>query len=511
MMMRSIKLLHLFLVACLLPRQSAATFQRILLPPRFLSRFASKLSMTAPPADRPRRIVVVGGGLGGLASAFDARHLMRPQDVVTVVSDRPQFSFTPSNPWVAVRTRKPEDIQLDLDKVLPRHNVDFVHGKAVELKPNSCQLKLEGGKIIDYDYLIVATGPRLAFETIPGLKEAGASVCTTPHAMHAADELDKLVADPGPIVVGATQGASCFGPAYEYAFLLKHALRKRGGQKLVDSCPMTFVTSEPYIGHLGLQGAGDSSPILENLMKKNNISTIVNAVVDKVSKHDVTLHYLLTDPEQLKDQNSFKVVGKKHVRVPSKLTMLIPPFHGQNVWKNVPGLSDQKGMIIVNEYQQSPQYPNIFGVGVTVSIPNKEITPVPIGIPKTGYFIESQGTAAVKNIRSMINYEISHQQDVVKGNPSIAMKVKATLNGLCLTDFGDDGAIFVTMPQMRPRRYDWTIEGKIATLAKIAFEKYFLHKIESGDTDPYYEKYMLKLIGIERTEARKPLHTLRLK
>ena len=75
------------------------------------------------------------------------------------------------------------------------------------------------------------------------------------------------------------------------------------------------------------------------------------------------------------------------------------------------------------------------------------------------------------------------------------------MNGLCITDFGSDGAIFVTMPQFPPRRHDWTVHGKVATLAKIAFEKYFLHKIESGDTDPYYEKYFLKLIGVERTEA----------
>ena len=79
------------------------------------------------------------------------------------------------------------------------------------------------------------------------------------------------------------------------------------------------------------------------------------------------------------------------------------------------------------------------------------------------------------------------------------MHSQPILNSLCIVDFGDTGAVFLTLPQMPPRRFDTTIAGKVATVAKIAFEKYFLHKIQSGDTDPYYEKYMLKLIGVERT------------
>jgi sulfide:quinone oxidoreductase len=56
-------------------------------------------------------------------------------------------------------------------------------------------------------------------------------------------------------VVGAVQGASCFGPAYEFAMIMDTDLRRR---KIRDKVPMTFVTAEPYIGHLGLGGVGDS-------------------------------------------------------------------------------------------------------------------------------------------------------------------------------------------------------------------------------------------------------------
>ena len=75
-------------------------------------------------------------------------------------------------------------------------------------------------------------------------------------------------------MVGAAQGASCFGPAYEFALILDADLRKR---KIRDRVPMTFVTSEPYIGHMGLGGVGDSKGLLESALRQRHIKWITNA------------------------------------------------------------------------------------------------------------------------------------------------------------------------------------------------------------------------------------------
>ena len=88
---------------------------------------------------------------------------------------------------------------------------------------------------------------------------------------------------PGPIVVGAVQGASCFGPAYEFAFILDTELRRRS---IRDHVPMTFVTSEPYIGHLGLDGVGDTKGLLESEMRDRHIKWITNARIHKSSRQD---------------------------------------------------------------------------------------------------------------------------------------------------------------------------------------------------------------------------------
>ena len=70
-----------------------------------------------------------------------------------------------------------------------------------------------------------------------------------------ASAFEEFCKKPGPIITGAVQGASCFGPAYEFTFILETELRRR---KIRDKVPMTFVTAEPYIGHLGLDGVGDT-------------------------------------------------------------------------------------------------------------------------------------------------------------------------------------------------------------------------------------------------------------
>jgi sulfide:quinone oxidoreductase len=126
----------------------------------------------------------------------------------------------------------------------------------------------------------------------------------------------------------------------------------------------------------------------------------------------------------------------------------------------------------------------VFSVGVCVAIPPMGKTPVPVGVPKTGFMIESMVTAAVHNIDRLI---CGGQPDAV-----------GTWNAVCLADFGDSGIAFVAQPQIPPRNVNWSSSGKWVHLAKIAFEKYFLHKIRSGKSEPFYERLAMQALGIEK-------------
>ncbi len=125
----------------------------------------------------------------------------------------------PSNPWVAVGWREREEIEVDLVEALARRDIALVSCGARRVHPAENRVELADGGSLDYDYLVIATGPDLAFDEIEGLGPHGGhttSVCHVDHAIEAKAAFEQLVRRPGPVIVGAVQGASCFGPAYEF-------------------------------------------------------------------------------------------------------------------------------------------------------------------------------------------------------------------------------------------------------------------------------------------------------
>ncbi len=415
-------------------------------------------------------VVIMGAGIGGLPAAFEMREALRKEDRITVVSNSPTFHFVPSNPWVAVNWRKREDIELDLATILNRKNIQFSAAGVTRVQPDANQLELGDGSKMDYDYLVIATGPKLAFDEIEGLGPNGHthSICHVDHAVAAEKGWSEFVRDPGHVVVGAVQGASCYGPAYEYAMIMDTDLRKR---KLRDKVPMTFVTAEPYIGHLGLGGVGDSKGLLESAMRERNIKWICNAKTTKVEagKMYVTEH------------NDDGTPKKEHV-LDFKFSMMLPAFKGIDAVFGIEGLTNPRGFILIDQHQRNPKFKNIYSVGVCVAIPPVEVTPVPTGAPKTGYMIESMVTATVHNIRAQVDGKEPYE--------------KATWNAVCLADFGDTGVAFVALPQIPPRNVNWFSEGKWVHLAKIAFEKYFMRKMKKGSSEPVFEKMVMGALGI---------------
>ncbi len=417
-------------------------------------------------------VVVLGAGIGGLTAAYDMKEQLRPQDGVTVISENPYFQFTPSNPWVAVKWRTREDITFEVAPYLEKKGIRFIATAAKRVHPERNEIELVDGRTIGYDYLIIATGPKLAFDEVEGLGPEGHtnSICTVNHAERAAGRWDDFVRNPGHVVVGAVQGASCFGPAYEFALIMDTDLRRR---KIRSKVPMTFVTSEPYIGHLGLGGVGDSKGMLESVLRDKHIKWICNAKVARIEAGRMHVVELNEDGQ----------VRKEH-ELAFKYSMMLPAFKGVDAVFGIEGLANPRGFILIDEFQRNPKYRNIYAIGVCVAIPPVEATPVPTGTPKTGYMIESMVTATVHNIRNAIDGREPYQ--------------KATWNAVCLADFGDNGAAFVAIPQIPPRNVSWFKRGKWVHLAKVGFEKYFLRKMKTGNTEPVYEKYVLKLMGVTR-------------
>lgn len=428
-------------------------------------------------------IVIVGAGIGGLPAAYELREMLPKEHKVTVVNSVDYFQFVPSNPWLAVGWRQREEITLPIRPYLERKGIAFIAQPVNTINAEVNTLTLGDGQTVPYDYLVITTGPKLSFSEVPGagpLSHGGGgfthSVCSVDHAQAFWADYENFLKNPGPVIIGAMPGASCFGPAYEFAFILDTDLRKR---KLRNKVPITYVSSEPYIGHLGLGGVGDSKSMLESEMRNRDMKWITNAKTTKVEEGKMFV-------TQLDDLGN---VYKEH-ELPFKLSMMLPAFKGVDAVAAVPNLCNPRGFVIIDEFQRSKAYKNIFSAGVCVAIPPVEVTPVATGTPKTGYMIESMVGAISHNI-----------VDELAGKPAHA---KGTWNAICLADMGDTGAAFVALPQIPPRNVNWFKKGKWVHLAKIAFEKYFMRKIKKGTSEPVYEKYVLKALGIVRLAEKMP-------
>ncbi|MEK7679261.1 MAG: FAD/NAD(P)-binding oxidoreductase, partial [Deltaproteobacteria bacterium] len=266
------------------------------------------------------KVVIIGASTGGLPAAYELKDALGRGHEITVISDTETFHFVPSNPWVAVGWRKRKDISFPLQPYLDKKGIKLVAEKAAKIDPTKNTVTTARDTVIPYDYLVLATGPKLAFDEVEGMgpKANTVSVCTIDHAEEAYEKYLKLLEDPGPVVIGAAQGASCFGPAYEFAFILDTDLRKRRLRKKV---PITFVTSEPYLGHLGLSGVGDSKGLMEHEFRERQISYHTNAKIKKVEKDKLTID----------------VFGEGEKVLPFNYSMIIPAFKGVDAVAGVEG------------------------------------------------------------------------------------------------------------------------------------------------------------------------------
>ena len=144
-----------------------------------------------------------------------------------------------------------------------------------------------------YDYLVVGTGPKVYFDAVEGLGPTRNgkvgfthSICTYDEADNARKAWEDFLKNPGPVVVGAVQGAACFGAAYEFVLNLAYQVKKHG---LKDRVPITYVTAEPYLGHFGVGNFGMAKKLTEMFFDKMGIERLLNQAVDHVEAKQIVL------------------------------------------------------------------------------------------------------------------------------------------------------------------------------------------------------------------------------
>ncbi len=393
-----------------------------------------------------KKVLVLGSNFGGLTAALAVKKELHGDVDVTVVSPSEQFLYNPSLIWLPFGGRSPGDITFPVEPTLERRGIEYVHAEATAIDPTNQKVETSKG-VEGYDYLVVATGYRNDMTAVPGMSENSVTITTLPDALRAKEAWTRYLDEPGDIVVGATQGAGCFGAAYEFLFNTSYRLKKAGLRKRVR---LHYVSSEPFLGHFGIGGLAGGEPLLKMFLRKEGIEAHMNVAMESVEPGMVRL----ADGTEIR--NSY--------------AMIVPPFLGQDfLARSADDLANPKGYVHVRDTYQSRDHDNVYAVGIAADVPVPWQTQVPTGLPKTGFPTERMAHVAATNIAAQLRGEVPSRSQAFADMPAV-----------CVMDAGNNGVMILADKMLPPRKAGVLVPGPQNHAVKVGLEKYFLWKNRKG-------------------------------
>ncbi len=395
-----------------------------------------------------KRVVVVGANFAGASAALEIKRKLKNEVEVTVIDRKEDSLYFPSLIWVPIRRREVNQVLVPRKPVFDKHDIKFVVDSATNVNPDKQEVTTEKSGVFQYDQLVIATGPRINRDIAPGVREYSTYVGSVEGALDMRAKLDNFKKNPGPIVIGATQKASCMGAAYEFLFNIEKWLRE---QKIRNQVDLYWITPETYLGHFGINGMMLAEPYLKTFMKAFRIHYRTEVGVKEVTANSVVL-----DTGEV---------------LPSKFTMLMVPFTGVNFIRNSPQLEVPDNLFLdVKPSYQHKKYANIWGAGIAVDVkpPFKPVR-VPFGVPKTGFPSDTTGKIVAKNVVKAL-----------KGKSNFKEKPWGKIPALCVMDAGHKEVIILGNALFKPRWFAIMIPNVMNDYSKLFLEKYFIWKLKHG-------------------------------
>ncbi|MEX1258511.1 MAG: FAD/NAD(P)-binding oxidoreductase [Gemmatimonadota bacterium] len=377
-------------------------------------------------------ILVLGGGIGGVATAVEVRKKLPREHRVILVEREERHVFAPSLLWLMTGRRSPDEISRPLGN-LWKKGVEVVRGEIERVDPVAREIVVDGATV-EGDYLVIALGAELAPELIPGLAEAGHNFYDLTGAESLRDALGDF--DSGRLaVLTATPAYKCPAAPYEAAMLLEYDCRKR---KIRGAVQMDLYAAEP--GPMGVAGPKVSKAVRSMVEQKG---------ISYHPEHQVTM----VDP------GTRRITFANGARAEYDLLAYVPPHRAPGVVREA-GLTGESGWIGVDRQTLETSFERVWAIGDVTGIPLKLGKP----LPKAGVFAHAQAEVVAANIARAITG---------KGEPRVFDG-----HGECFIETGDGKAglgrgnfYAEPVPEMKLFRV-----GRHWHAGKVLFEKQWLRR-----------------------------------
>ncbi len=378
-----------------------------------------------------KRVVIIGAGFGGLRFLYDIKKQFKNDMDIVIVDERETSLEKPSLVEVALAGKPVSHTQIPIKNIAKSQNAEFVNSRATMIDAEKNLVTLKDGSILNYDYLVIATGAVKNYDAIPGFKEYGYSVCDDYQAPRMWNAINNFKG--GNVVIGASKtkwgekstdiklDAPCEGPIGEIMFMLDFFLREHDLREI--SSLTVFTPGKIFFDDVGPKIHKKIEPIIT----KKGIKIVTEKVITRIEKNSV--HF------------------EDGTELPSDLTLVIPPYTGPELIKDS-GLGDEYGFIRTDEHMRHPLHQNIFVVGDCNAN----------SMPKLGHIATLQADVAASSFAN----EITGKGSVIKFKPEV----------FCIMNRGGVEATLILSDTLFGGKVDKTLNGPIAHLMKWGFDTY---------------------------------------
>ena len=317
-----------------------------------------------------KRVVVLGGGIGGLIAANRLRRLLNREHRITVVDRSPRHYFPPSFLWLAMGWRRPEDTSRELVRLL-RRGVEFVQGEVTAIDVEARKVGVGEGEL-PFDYLVIALGAELAPQAVPGLAEASHSFYDVESARRLRAALPNFQGGSIAVVVSSLP-FKCPAAPYEGTLLLNYQLRKRG---IRDGTQIQMFTPEPAPLPVAGQRVGE---MVQGLLAQREIA-----------------YHPQRQPASV-DVEGREIIFKDGERASFDLLVAVPPHRSPEV-VSASGVANEAGWVPVDPRTLETKAEGVYALGDVSAV----TTPSGLPLPKAGVFAHGEAEVVAHNISAMI-------------------------------------------------------------------------------------------------------------